>query len=103
MERVDWVVIADMEDHERRLVMDELASSEARVLELVRGLSEEQWSFRETPERWSIAENIEHCVVFEGFIRGVIAKVLSEAAEPKKKAMAAEKAKYGGRDIKDEV
>ncbi|WP_433985031.1 DinB family protein [Tunturiibacter empetritectus] len=56
--------------------MDELASSEARLLELVRGLSEEQWSFRETPERWSIAENVEHLVVFEGFIRGMIAKTL---------------------------
>ena len=86
MERVDWVVIADMEDHERRLVMDELASSEARVLELVRGLSEEQWSFREMPERWSIADNIEHLVVFEGFIRSAIAKTLEGPAEPEKKA-----------------
>jgi hypothetical protein len=74
-----------MEALERQVVMDELASSEARLLELVRGLSEEQWSFRETPERWSIADNIEHLIVFEGFIRSAIAKALEGAAEPEKK------------------
>jgi uncharacterized damage-inducible protein DinB len=75
-----------MKEHERRLVMEQLASSEARLLELVSGLSEEQWSFRETPERWSIADNIEHLVVFEGFIRSTIAKTLEGAAEPEKRA-----------------
>jgi DinB superfamily len=63
-----------MEPEERRVVLEELASSEARLLQLVEGLTQEQWRFRETPERWSIAENIEHCVVFERFIMGVIAK-----------------------------
>jgi uncharacterized damage-inducible protein DinB len=75
-----------MEVQERRLVLEQLASSEARLLELVRGLTEEQWSFRETPERWSIAENIEHLIVFEGFIRGAIAKTLEGLAEPEKMA-----------------
>ena len=75
-----------MEERERQVVMDELASSEARLLELVRGLTEEQWSFREAPERWSIADNIEHLVVFEGFIRSAITKTLEGAAEPEKKA-----------------
>jgi hypothetical protein len=80
-----------MEAQERRLVLEELASSEARLLELVDGLTPEQWRFRETPERWSIAENIEHCVVFERFILGTIAKVLEGAAEPEKKAFAGRK------------
>jgi DinB superfamily len=77
--------------HERRLVLEQLASSEARLLELVDGLTPEQWGFRETPERWSIAENIEHCIVFERFILGMIAKALEGAAEPDKKAGAAGK------------
>ena len=75
-----------MDELERRLVLEQLASSEARLLGLVGGLTEEQWSFRETPERWSIADNIEHLVVFEGFIRSAIAKTLEGAAEPEKKA-----------------
>jgi DinB family protein len=75
-----------MDELERRLVLEQLASSEARLLGLVGGLTEEQWSFRETPERWSIADNIEHLIVFEGFIRSAIAKTLEGAAEPEKKA-----------------
>ena len=75
-----------MDELERRLVLEQLASSEARLLGLVGGLSEQQWSFRETPERWSIADNIEHLVVFEGFIRSMIAKTLEATAEPEKKA-----------------
>jgi DinB superfamily len=80
-----------MEIRERQLVLEELASSEARLLELVDGLTPEQWQFRETPERWSIAGNIEHVILFEEFIKGVIAKVMEGAAEPDKRAQAAEK------------
>jgi hypothetical protein len=42
-----------MEAQERQPVLDHLASSEARLLEVVKGLSSEQWSFREAPERCS--------------------------------------------------
>lgn len=77
-----------MEPHERELVLDQLIASEARLLELVDGLTPKQWNFRETPERWSIAENIEHVIVFENFIMEVIARVMAEPAEPEKKALA---------------
>jgi len=80
--------MGQMEAHERRLVMEQLASSEARLLELVDGLTAEQWGFRETPERWSIAENIEHCILLERFILGAVVKALEGAAEPEKKALA---------------
>jgi hypothetical protein len=73
------------------MVLEQLASSEARLLELVNGLTPEQWSFRETPERWSIAENIEHCILLEEFIRGAIGKALEASAEPDKRALAAGK------------
>jgi len=80
-----------MELHERQFVLDQLASSEARLLDLVDGLTSEQWSFREAPERWSIAENIEHLVAFEGFIAGMIASVIEGEAEPEKQASAEKK------------
>jgi hypothetical protein len=80
-----------MEDRERQFVLEQLASSEARLMGLVEGLTAEQWEFRETPERWSIAENVEHLVVFEEFIRGVIVKVMEEPADADKKALAAGK------------
>jgi hypothetical protein len=80
-----------MERWERQLVLDQLTSSEARLLELVDGLTPEQWSFRETPERWSIAENMEHLVVFENFILEIIEKSLQRPAEPGKMALVAGK------------
>ena len=72
---------------ERQLLLEQLASSEARLLELVDGLTREQWNFQETPERWSIAENIEHLIVFESFIRGAIQRALETPAEMEKKTV----------------
>ncbi len=77
-----------MEADERQFVLDQLAASEADLLQLVEGLSPAQWAFRETPDRWSIAEVIEHLVVFEDFILGVITRSLAEQPQPEKKAHA---------------
>jgi len=74
-----------MEVQERELVLQQLASSEARLLGLVDGLSEAQWTFRETPERWSIAGIVEHCALFEGFILGKIVAVIEAGPEPEKR------------------
>jgi hypothetical protein len=68
---------------ERQLVLDQLDSSESRLLALLDGLTPAQGSFRESPERWSIAENVEHLAVFEDFIRQAIATAVATApAEP---------------------
>jgi len=80
-----------MESQERQLVLDQLATSEARLLELVHGLTPAQWNFRETPDRWSIAGNIEHVIVLENFLIQKITEVLAQPAEPGKKAVAAGK------------
>jgi DinB superfamily len=80
-----------VEPQERQLVLDQLASSEARLLELVDGLTPEQWGFRETPERWSIAENIEHVIMFEKFLLRTIRELLRTPAEPEKRASVVEK------------
>ncbi len=66
-----------MRPDERQLVLDQLVSSESRLLALIGGLTPAQWSFREAPERWSIAENVEHLAVFEDFIRQAIASALA--------------------------
>ena len=80
-----------MESRERQLVLDQLASSEARLLELVEGLTPEQWSFHETSERWSIAEIIEHVILFENFVTRAIAESMEGPPEPEKRPMAAAK------------
>ena len=65
-----------MQTHERQLVIDKLKSSETLILSLVKDLTPAQWNFREGPNRWSIAENIEHLVVFEHFMNEAITKCL---------------------------
>ena len=77
-----------MQSHERQLVLDQLATSEARLLDLTANLTPQQWNFHETPDRWSIAEILEHVIVFENFLKGVISKTLSEDPQPDKKPFA---------------
>jgi hypothetical protein len=69
-----------IETQERQLAVDQLAASEARLRELVEGLTKEQWDFRETPERWSIAEIIEHVIAVETRISRAIQKLIEQPA-----------------------
>jgi hypothetical protein len=75
-----------MTSEERQVALELLDSGELRLLELTAGLSAAQWHFQETPERWSIAGNIEHIVVFENFILGVLQDLLQHPAEPERAA-----------------
>jgi hypothetical protein len=80
-----------MTSDERQRVLDLLDSGEARLLELTAGLTAAQWHFQETPERWSIAGNIEHLIVFENFILGVVRDLMEQAPDPVRSAGVAEK------------
>jgi DinB superfamily len=80
-----------MKPHARQFALDQLAASEAKLLALFDGLSDSRWHFRESPERWSIAENLEHLIAFEAFIRTAIQRTLEAPSEPEKKSTAASK------------
>jgi len=80
-----------MEAHQRQLVLHQLQSSKADLLEAIVNLTPAQWHFRESPDRWSIAENLEHLILFEAFIRGAIEHTLANPAELEKKLHAAAK------------
>ena len=80
-----------MQPHERQFVLDQLAASEAQLLTRFDGLSDYQWHFRESPNRWSVAENLEHLIAFEAFIRSAVMRTLDAPAEPEKKSDAAGK------------
>jgi hypothetical protein len=80
-----------MDNEERRFALDGLTASEAQLLDLVRNLSVAQLTFRESPSRWSIAENIQHLILFERFILGAINHALASSPQPKKSSQAAGK------------
>jgi hypothetical protein len=48
------------------------------VLELVDGLTPEQWDFKTAPDRWSIAEILEHVIVNEKIVWGVLTEQLTD-------------------------
>jgi hypothetical protein len=80
-----------MNADERSFVVGELAASVARLVEVVNGLTSAQVNFRTGPDRWSIAEVLEHLVVWESFMLGAVQGALEGLAEPEKQASAAAK------------
>ena len=60
-----------------------LESTKAGVLASVKGLSPAQLNFKPAPDRWSVAECLEHIASAEDFIRGLITeKVMTSPAVP---------------------
>ena len=60
-----------------------LESTKKGVLEATKGLSEAQWNFKAAPDKWSVAECVEHIAAAEDFIRGMaVDKVMKAPAAP---------------------
>jgi len=74
---------------EKERALQYLESTKKNVLEATKGLSEEQWNFKPAPDRWSVAQVMEHIAAAEDFIRDIL----------KEKVMTAP-AGEAGRDVK---
>jgi hypothetical protein len=60
-----------------------LEKTKQGVIEATRGLSDAQWNFKAGPDRWSIAQCMEHIAAAEDFIRGIVVeKVMVAPAVP---------------------
>jgi hypothetical protein len=60
-----------------------LESTKKGVLEATKGLSEAQWNFKPAPDRWSVAQVMEHIAISEDFIRNITTeKVMVAPPEP---------------------
>jgi hypothetical protein len=59
-----------------------LESTKKQILEATKGLSDAQWNFKAGPDRWSIAQVMEHIAIAEDFIRGNIADNVMKAPAP---------------------
>lgn len=53
---------------EEAYAIEQLEASRAALLEATEGLSEAQWRFRESEDRWSAAEIVEHLALSEDFL-----------------------------------
>lgn len=64
---------------EKEHALQYLESTKKGVLESVKGLSDAQWNFKAGPDRWSIAQVMEHIAAAEDFIRGMDAEQVMKA------------------------
>src|SRR6266849_5781646 len=69
---------------EKDKALQYLESTRKNVLEATKGLSEAQWNFKPAPDRWSVAQVMEHIAAAEDFLRDVTREKLmtSPAGEP---------------------
>jgi DinB family protein len=74
---------------EKEKALQYLETTKRNVLEATKGLSEAQWNFKPAPDRWSVAQVMEHIAAAEDYIRETAKEkvMTSPAGEP-------------GRDIK---
>src|SRR5437660_1580131 len=69
---------------EKDKALQYLETTKKNVLESTKGLSEAQWNFKPAPDRWSVAQVMEHIAAAEDFIRDITKEkvMTSPAGEP---------------------
>jgi DinB family protein len=69
----------ELSQAERDRAMKYLETTKKGVLDATKGLSEAQWNFKPAPDRWSIAQVMEHIASAEDFLRGMDADQVMKA------------------------
>jgi uncharacterized damage-inducible protein DinB len=75
-----------MTSAERELLLQNLAESRERLLRMAQGLSREQLHHRAAPDRWTVAECLEHIVTVESRLLERIQKTLDAGPDPSKRS-----------------
>ncbi len=70
---------------ERDYAMSQLHATRKMFLDALQGLTESQWRFKPSPDRWSIAECAEHVLLTEDFIFQRVQQLLKTPAQPDRK------------------
>jgi hypothetical protein len=69
---------------EREAAINHLKETKEGFLNDVKGLSEAQLNFKTSPERWSVAQCIEHIALAENSIMGLVQNNQKQPADPSK-------------------
>ncbi|MFY9552018.1 MAG: DinB family protein [Thermoanaerobaculia bacterium] len=64
---------------DRQTAIDYLEKTKKGVITATSGLSEAQWTFKSAPDRWSVAEVVEHIAAAEDFVRGNVEEQVLKA------------------------
>ncbi|HMF91620.1 MAG TPA: DinB family protein [Candidatus Angelobacter sp.] len=71
---------------ERKRLTAYLAETCQRLLGITRGLTPEQLDHKPAPDRWSVAENLEHLTIAEGRVLPRIEEALKASPDPGKRS-----------------
>jgi hypothetical protein len=82
---VTTAIAEPLTQNERDRAMSDFHATRKVFLDSVAGLSDAQWNFKPSAERWSIAECAEHIAVAEDVIFEMVQKMITSPAEPEKK------------------
>ena len=67
-------------DAERKAAMEYMKATKEKLVNALKGLTEEQLNFKASPESWSVAECVEHIAFSETALFGMLEGTLKEAA-----------------------
>ena len=67
---------------ERTSAIKLLGDSQKEFIALVENLTDEQWSFKPAPFKWSVGETAEHIALAEGLLFGVVQQTLASKPNP---------------------
>jgi hypothetical protein len=86
----------DVSQADKERALQYLESTKNGVLDATKGLSEAQWNFKSAPDRWSVAEVVEHLAAAEDLLRGMTQEqVMKSPAVPVRDAVETKKADEG--------
>jgi uncharacterized damage-inducible protein DinB len=63
-----FIAAAPLTDAEKKEGLAQLERTRAGVVDATKGLSEAQWKFKPGPDRWSVAEVLEHIALTEDYL-----------------------------------
>ncbi|MCC6536334.1 MAG: DinB family protein [Bryobacterales bacterium] len=72
---------AELSSQEKSVLVKHLQRTARELRQAVKGLTPEQLSFKAAPQRWSVAECVEHIALSETFLRGIADKTLTSPAK----------------------
>jgi hypothetical protein len=67
---------------DRQYLLGNLVRSKEELIKETKGLTKEQWSFKESPDRWSINQVVEHIATWELLLDHEISRALREGLKP---------------------
>ena len=86
----------DVSQADKDRALQYLESTKKGVLDATKGLSDAQWNFKSAPDRWSVAEVMEHLAAAEDMLRGMTQDQIMKSPEvPMRPAEETKKADEG--------